>query len=75
MKQNPIVTIKKGDKLKEADVANHYREIDMQSKMVNNLFIWLPLLEKLRETKTSEKKIIPRGEVEVNGMFASKLDK
>jgi hypothetical protein len=37
--------------------------------MINNLFIWLPLLQKLRETKPTEKKIVARGNGEINGLF------
>jgi uncharacterized protein YhaN len=70
LKQNTIITRVKNNKLKEvAEETNRHKEIDTQSKMINNLFIWLPLLQKLRETKPTEKKIVARGNGEINGLF------
>jgi hypothetical protein len=70
LEKNTIITKVKDNKLREADDANRHKEIDTQIKMVNALFIWLPALEKLRDTDASNA-FEARGNAEVNGMFAA----
>lgn len=71
LKQNTIITKVKDNKLKEADENNRHKEIDTQIKMMNNLITWLAALEKLRNVEET-KKLVTRGDIEVNGLFASK---
>lgn len=68
LEKNTIITKVHNGKLKEADEANRYKEIDMQIKMQNAVLTWLPILEKLRTTEDS-RKFEARGGQEVNGLM------
>lgn len=48
-----------------------HKEILIQIKMQDALFVWLPLLKKLRETEEG-KQLETRGDVKVNGMFKNR---
>ena len=72
LQMNPITSMvnKKGAMEIETDdmEVNHHKEIDTQIKIMNSILVWLPTLEKLRETSNKQKKLETRGDVELPGM-------
>jgi hypothetical protein len=70
LEDNTIINKITNNKLKQVDPnVDRHKEIDVQIKMINALFTWLPALEKLRSVDGKE--FEARGGAEINGMFAS----
>lgn len=69
---NTVITKVKDAELKEASENQQlrHREIEVQIKMVDALFKWLPVLKVLRDGDTAEKKDIEtRGDTGVSGLY------
>lgn len=78
LKQNSINTNTNGIRYDDTEDLEsqdkRHKEIVIQIKMQDALFNWLPLLEKLRQGEDA-KKLETRGDVPVNGLYASKQNK
>lgn len=74
LEMNPIITQVTKDNIiviTEDDQDKLHKELLVQIKVQDAIFSWLPLLEKLKEEK-STKDMATYGNVEVNGMFKNK---
>lgn len=57
--------------ISEDDQDKLHKEILLQIKVQDAIFNWIPLLEKLRETKGDEA-IETRGDIEINGLYRNR---
>lgn len=59
--------------LSEDDQNKLHKEILVQIKMQDALFVWMPLLEKLKAGE-QQKQLETRGDIEINGLFKNKTE-
>lgn len=73
---NSIISTVDGTRIDELSLTEEkqdklHKEILVQIKMQDALFVWLPLLEKLREQR-AEDELQTYGDAEINGMFKNR---
>lgn len=71
---NSIVSRDGEIKISSDDQEQLHKEILVQIKMQDALFVWVPLLEKLKEGETTKTKLEVYGDAEINGMFKDSMD-